>query len=255
MPTLEAATRAYYESYYERRGGNRNDVRTNRGVLFQTLAQESSVIRAFASLELDPAQSRLLDVGCGDGANLFQLLRMQFEPSKIVGIDLLRDRIQRAAELYPSVQWVHGDASRMDLPSESFDVVFESTMFVTVTDDAVAAAIAQEMQRVCKAGGYIVLVDWWMQRPADDRFRALTTSRLHTLFDLESRLQLIGKYSGALAPPLGRALSRWLPAAYFAVSSLLPFAVAQGAYVLRKRAVLGTRRQFAALSRSPAGHA
>lgn len=231
----ENQTSAYYEAYYRRRGLDRNDLRSNRGVLFQTLAQEASVVRALATLQLDPSQAKLLDVGCGEGANLFQLLRMQFEPQNIVGVDLQAERIQRAAKVYPNIHWIHGDATCLAFEDGAFDVVYESTMFATITDDRLAQSIAAEMQRVCRVGGYILLVDWWMPKFGDRNHRPLTKKRLRTLFDLTRVMRLEGIHSGALAPPIGRVLSRWFPAAYFAVSTFLPFTVAQGVYVLSKR--------------------
>jgi SAM-dependent methyltransferase len=228
-----AATSAYYEAYYRRRGADRNHL-ANPEVLFQTLALEASVIRALGSLPIDPTTSRVLDVGCGDGANLFPLLRMQFPPEKIVGVDLIPERIARARRLHPGIDWRQADARQLPFANASFDVVFESTMFTTIVDDSTARAIAEEMQRACRSGGWIVLVDWWMPKPGDTTVKALTYQRLNRLFDLRSTLKLQKRFAGALAPPLGRFLSRWCPAAYFAVASVFPFTIAQGVYLLQK---------------------
>ncbi len=235
MSILESQAASYYQTYYGRAGSDRNNLRTNSGVLFQTLAQEAAIVRAIGSLELEPRDAQLLDVGCGDGANLFQLLRLNFHPLNIVGIDLQKERLRRARDLYPQVRWIHGDATQMELGSGTFDVVFESTMFATLTDDSQSGRIAQEMQRVCKVGGYLVLVDWWTPKPGDSNFKALTKRRLRQLFPRKA-FALERTFRGALVPPVGRWFSRYLPAFYFAVAACLPWTVGQGVYVLRKLA-------------------
>jgi SAM-dependent methyltransferase len=128
----------------------------------------------------------------------------------------------------------------MDIPESSFDLVFESTMFATLADDDLSARIAREMVRVCRPGGYLLLVDWRTPRPKGPDYNALTKRRLVKLFSVGSSTQSLGTYRGALVPPLGRFLSRWLPSTYFAVSAVFPFLCGQVAYLLRKNEVIAT---------------
>ncbi len=230
----EGSTREWYRTYYGKRCANRNDLRTNRGVLFQALAMEGSVVQACYAIQHDPAQAKLLDVGCGSGADLFQLLRLGYAPENVVGIDILAERIAAARRLYPQIRFVQGDASCMDFPDGTFDLVFESTMFATLPDDALCAGIAREMIRVCRPGGYLLLVDWWMPRPGDPAYKALTRDRLRRLFFSGSDVELLKTQRGALVPPVGRFLSRFAPSMYFLVRRVCPFLVGQVAYLLRK---------------------
>src|SRR3954471_18786171 len=48
--------------------------------------------------------SRVLDVGCGDGAVLREMLRYGASVEDLSGIDLLPERIERARELTPGVR-------------------------------------------------------------------------------------------------------------------------------------------------------
>jgi ubiquinone/menaquinone biosynthesis C-methylase UbiE len=230
----EQATRQWYQDYHGRRGADRNDLRTNRGVLFQTLALEASVVVAAYAIEHDPQTAAVLDVGCGGGGDLYQLVRLKYDPVQITGIDILPDRLAHARRLYPQARFILGDASHMEFASASFDLVFESTMFATLTDELLSAAIAREMLRVCKPGGYLMLVDWWTPKPRDPNYRALTRRRLHDLFQVGSAARLVGEYRGALVPPVGRFLSKYLPGGYFPVTRLLPFLVGQVAYLLQR---------------------
>jgi len=232
----ELETQDWYGCYYSRVGRNRNDLRTNRGVLFQTLAVEASVVRALAGLPLSPGDAKVLDVGCGAGGDLYQLLRVGYRPENITGIDILPERIEGARRLYPQIAFTRADASAMDFPAGTFDLLFESTMFATLADDRLSAGIAREMVRVCRPGGFILLVDWRTPKPGASDYRALTRRRLRGLFGVGQDTQLRGVYRGALVPPLGRFLSARLPSVYFMVSAACPFLVGQVTYVLQKSA-------------------
>ena len=232
----ETEARQYYHEYYGRKGSDRNDLSTNRGVLFQTLAQEASVVDAVRRISHNPRTATVLDVGCGGGNNLFQLLRLKYQTENISGIDLQSERINEARRMYPSSHFVQGDASRMEFGDASFDLVYESTMFATLTDDKLCAGIAREMLRVCRPGGYLLLVDWSFPHPRSTTYKALSRQRLTNLFGLGTTTQLVSVSSGALVPPIGRFLSRYAQFAYFGVSTFLPFLVGQVAYLLQRTA-------------------
>lgn len=226
----------WYKDYYARLGSARNDLRLNPGVLFQTLGIERSFVAAIRNVRHDPKLAKVLDVGCGGGGDIFQLLRVGYLPENITGIEVQHDRLVDAANTYRSVGFVNGDASGMSFADASFDLVYESTMFATLPDQKVSAAIASEMVRVCRPGGYLLLLDWRTPKPGDSNYLALTRQRLGKLFHLGERTELVGIYAGALVPPVGRFLSAYLPSVYFLVAALFPFLVGQVAYLLRKRA-------------------
>ena len=169
------------------------------------------------------------------GGDIHHLLRLGYEPGKIVGVEIQAERLNQAKKLYPQMQWVHGDAAQMTFEKDSFDLVFESTMFATLPDDVVRSAIASEMVRVCRPGGFLVLVDWRTPKFWDSNYKALTRKELRVLFDAGGETFLVKVFRGALIPPIGRFLSKHLPAIYFLFGSLFPFLVGQVVYVLRKR--------------------
>jgi ubiquinone/menaquinone biosynthesis C-methylase UbiE len=215
----ESATRQWYRDYYRRKGADRNDLRRNRGVLFQTLALDTSVVRAAYRIDHAPETASVLDVGCGNGGDADILLRLGYATANLTRIDIRADRIAEGRERYPRMTFVHGDASDMDLADGAVDLVYESTMFATLPDDAIAAAIAGEMLRVCKPGGCLLLVDWRTPRPGNPRYRALTRKRLSKLFHVGEKAALAATARGALVPPLGRFLSGHLPCLYFLTSA------------------------------------
>ena len=232
--TQTRAQSEWYAIYYAKTGADRNDLRRNTGVLFQTLATERSLVRAFYNLPLEMTPGRVLDVGCGSGGSWYQLFRLGVDPEKTVGIDIQFQRVARVPWLYPQCAALTADAASMPFVNGAFDLVFESTMFVTLPDERMRVGIAAEMVRVCKPGGYLLLIDWRTHKFWDATYKALTRSELRRLFALDNRTSLVGIYHGALIPPLGRFLSSHAGSLYFLVAGLCPALVGQVAYLLRK---------------------
>ncbi len=231
-PSFEDDTRKYYQQYYTQTAMDRNDLRRPE-VLFQTLACDASVISAVRTLPFSPEEARVLDVGCGSGASLFNLIRLGFDPAKMSGLDILEERIAEGRHRFPNMDLSQGDAREMKFASESFDLVYESTMFVTLNDE-IATGIAAEMLRVTKPGGYILLIDWRYSRPGNTHYVGLSRKRMSSLFQCGTQTHIRSVHNGALAPPLGRMVSKYLPTLYFPIAHLCPPLVAQVTFVLQK---------------------
>jgi ubiquinone/menaquinone biosynthesis C-methylase UbiE len=101
---------------------------------------------------------RWLDLACGTGA---MAERAAAAGAKVVGVDLAPALIetakQRAGELGLDIDYVVGDAERLDLSDASFDKV-SSTCGIMFTPDHQAAA--NELARVTAPGGRIALANW-----------------------------------------------------------------------------------------------
>jgi ubiquinone/menaquinone biosynthesis C-methylase UbiE len=161
-------------------------------------------------------------------------LRLGYSPENLTGIEIQSERLAGATKLFPQINWVHGDATQMKFETNAFDLVFESTMFATLPDDTVRAAIAMEMVRVCKPNGYILLVDWRTPKPGDPNYKALTRGELQRLFGIGRDTEWVGTFRGALVPPVGRFLSKHASWLYFPLAFFFPFLVGQVVYVIRK---------------------
>src|SRR3989449_11755009 len=138
--------REFYSQYYAEKGTDRNDLLQNPGVLFQVFAQDAAMIRALRSTGISPPSARVLDVGCGDGASLWLLLRLGFEPSNLVGVDLQEERILDARTRNPLLTFHCADATSLPFGDDSFDLTMESAMFIHATEDSLATKIATEMR-------------------------------------------------------------------------------------------------------------
>ena len=236
MESIEKETQDLYKEYYLKKGKDRNDLLTNPEVLFQHLAFEYSVITALRSAtNLSRETSRILDVGCGGGGSLTRLLQLGFQPENLYGIDLLQERIDEGGRNYPNLNLTCGDAASMTFESNMFDLVMESTMFVQITDEGLSQKISQEMLRVTKSGGYLMLIDWRYGKPGNMNYLAVSMKRINKMFSVGSLSDVICQTSGALVPPIGRAASKYLPSTYFLLRAMFPFLVGSKTTLLQKR--------------------
>jgi ubiquinone/menaquinone biosynthesis C-methylase UbiE len=224
----------WYKAYYATKGAERNSLLHNPEVLFQSLAQEAALVRSLQRIRPNHEAAQVLDVGCGTGGTLLTFVQLGFAPGSLHGIDFQEERIARAREKCPGIHFEHGDATKLEFASESFDLVHEGTMFIHSVDEGLSRKIAGEMLRVTKASGYILLCDWRYSKPGSAAHRAVTQKRIAELFEVGQKTSRCGVFAGPLLPPIGRFLSRRMPSAYFLVSTLLPFLVGQVTTVLRK---------------------
>ncbi len=162
---------------------------------------------------------RLLEVGCGNGSELAQLIQMGVQPECCTGIELLPDRYENAKRILPPACDIRlGDACETNLESGDFDVVFASTVFTSVLDDDVQAALAKEMWRLVGPGGAVLWYDFVYNNPRNPDVRGVPRSRVLELFP-----QAAAKFRRVtLAPPIGRRLN-WLGPIGYRVFNTIPF--------------------------------
>jgi SAM-dependent methyltransferase len=192
----------------------------NPSVYMSMQERERGLIRWIKAMGLEPlADKRLLEIGCGTGANLLQLIRLGFSPENLVGNELLAERADRARFLLPQATRVlEGDACALELPPASFDVVFQSTVFTSILDDGFQAELAGQMWRLAKPQGGVLWYDFIHDNPRNPDVRGIPVSRIRELFP-HGRLTT---WRVTLAPPLSRLVTRLHPGLYQAFN-MLPF--------------------------------
>ena len=188
--------------------------------LFIYQSRERDLLRLLRTAgRLPLGERRILDVGCGDGRVLSDILRYGALPADVYGIDLLPDRVERARQVLPAAHLEVGDAQSLPFDAAAFDVVLGFTLFSSVIDTAARRRVASEMARVTKPGGLIVLYDFWTN-PLNRHVRPMRRREVSSLFP-EKRIAYQGT---TLAPPLARLLIK-APGGWLACSVLemLPF--------------------------------
>ncbi|HEV7218381.1 MAG TPA: class I SAM-dependent methyltransferase [Terriglobales bacterium] len=155
----------------------------------------------YGSLE----ERRILEVGCGTGSWLRELVRWGALPENIVGIDLLPDRIAEAKLLCPSgIRLICGNAEKLQFSDGAFDVVLQSTVFTSILNDGMKIQIAREMLRVLRPGGMIMWYDFTVDNPWNPDVRGIPRREIKQLFPA-CRFEFERL---TLAPPLGRRIAR-----------------------------------------------
>ena len=230
--STQNTTQEWYQEYFAKKGTDRNDP-FNPGVLFQIFAVQKSVVEALRLLPVQRDKWKVLDVGCGSGTSLSHLVSLGFVPASLHGVDIQEERIVAAKNRFPGISFKLGDASRMDYASDSFDLVMETTMFIQLTDESLSQTVANEMLRVLKPAGYVMLIDWRYSYGRSE-YKALSTHRIAKLFGVGSRTRTVCGTRGALVPPISRPVSSRVSSLYFAIARTLPFLVGQVTTVLQR---------------------
>ena len=151
------------------------------------------------------ADKRLLEVGCGGGANLLELLRLGFAPEHLSGAELLPERHAQARHVLPAAVVLHaGDALQMELAPASQDAVFVSTVFSSLLDESFQQRLADAMWRWVKPGGGVLWYDFTLNNPRNPDVRGVPARRIRALFP-QGRMQF---RRVTLAPPIARAVTR-----------------------------------------------
>ncbi len=161
---------------------------------------------------------RLVEVGCGAGGNLLELLHLGFAPGHLQGIELLPERWEQARARLPVTLRVHqGDAVAAPIGPHSQDLVLQSTVFSSLLDDAFQQQLADAMWHWLRPGGAVVWYDFTVDNPRNPDVRGVPLARIRQLFP-QGR---VTARRVTLAPPLARAACRVHPWLHDALN-LLP---------------------------------
>jgi len=127
----------------------------NPSVYMAKQERERALIRLITEAGLTPVNNkRVLEVGCGSGSNILQLIELGFNPELIVANELLEERVQIARKrLPPDVQIIQGDASELKLAPNFFDIVLQSTVFTSLLDVSFQQKLANKIWELTKPGG------------------------------------------------------------------------------------------------------
>lgn len=149
----------------------------------------------------DPG-SVILDVGCGSGGSMADWVGMGADVDKVIGVDLLLDRLAGAMpELRTNI--VCGGAHRLPFRDGAFDFVSLFTVLSSIISEEMRMMVAAEARRVLRPGGRIVCYDMRLPNPLNRDLRALTLRRLGHLFPGASGIE---SAELTLLPPLARKL-------------------------------------------------
>lgn len=202
---------AVIERYARRREGDRYSLR-RPGVIQMLEERRRAMVRLFADLEWNElAMRHALEVGCGSGGILLELIGMGFAPENLIGLELRPETLAHACRRLPArVQLMAGDASEANIEPLSQDVVLQFTVFSSLLDDCFQHRLAETMWGWVRLGGGVLWYDFTVNNPFNADVRGVPVGRIRSLFPTAR----ITVRRITLAPPLARAVCRAHPMLY-----------------------------------------
>lgn len=166
---------------------------------------ERGLLRALARAGMASlGEARVLEVGCGTGQWLRAFVQWGACPARVTGIDLQAGRLREArARCAGEVGLAAASGTSLPFGDATFDVLLQSTVFTSILDPAVRAAVAGEMLRVLRPRGVVLWYDFRIGNPRNPDVRGVTRREIRRLFP-GCRVDL---RRVTLAPPLARALA------------------------------------------------
>ncbi len=171
---------------YERRKGQPSGryIRFNRDVLASSQERQRSLVSLLTARGIhDLAGLDIIEVGCGTGANLVELMFLGAQPERLAGNELLPDRLAMARRRLPeAVRLFPGNAAALEIEPGSFDIVYQSVVFSSVLDDGLQRTLADAMWRWVRPGGGRALVRLHLRQSIQSRRPRCPAARVRQLF-------------------------------------------------------------------------
>jgi SAM-dependent methyltransferase len=203
----------------------------HRPEVLQQIAARSRTLAPLLATALgaDLSSARILDVGCGTGAFLRQLISWGADPAKLTGTEFQQDRLDQARRhTAAGVQWHLGG---LDCAATgSIDLASAETVFSSILDPALRRSLAGEMWRTVKPGGWCMVFDFRYDNPRNRQVRKVTQAELRQYWPANQyhyRTLL-------LAPPIARRLARAPCLATELLTAVLPMLRSHFIFMARK---------------------
>ena len=179
------------------------------------------------SFDKNISNIKVLDVGCGTGSFLRQLIEWGVSPVHLTGVDFIDSRLVMAEKMSPSsIDWHLRELNS----KKEFNLVSAHTVFSSILDDPERQLLADQMwKQVCK-GGWIMIFDFRYNNPSNPDVRRVTRKELDGRWPGSEKIYL----TDMLAPPLARKL---IGKSYLAAEILtlfFPFLRSHFVYMVKK---------------------
>lgn len=124
---------------------------------------------------------RMLDVGCGGGYDLRRWLEAGWPPDCLAGTDIVPGRLEIARDSCPGVDLRLSDGVAIPFDDATWDVVTATTVFSSIIDPTLRRRLFDEMRRVARAGGLVVVYDFVVRNPWNPDVVPMSMRRIREL--------------------------------------------------------------------------
>ena len=160
----------------------------------------------------------LVDVGCGGGLDIEWWRGEGWPTDRLAGIDLSEERVAAARARNPGVDLRLGTGPILPFRDGAFDVATASTVFSSIPSVDSRRSLFDEMSRIIRPGGLMIVYDFVVRNPRNTDVVAMTRARLTELagrppdasVPVSPFLHAVGP-AAILHPALGRAVARIAP--------------------------------------------
>lgn len=176
---------------------------SNPGASFLYVQRKRHVLATLRRHGIHSLRDRaILEVGCGKGNVLRELMALEADVSRLHGIDLLEWRLHEALSDASDLPLVCADSQALPYPNGAFDLVLQFTVFTSILNFEMKRVMAREMMRVLKPDGLILWYDFWIN-PMNACTKGIRPPEIRMLFS-NCRFEF---NRVTLAPPVARRLA------------------------------------------------
>ena len=199
------------ERYERRKTTEKKDLYSdfNPAALFVFQERQRKVLALLKRYGCEELKSkRILEIGCGEGRWLRDLIQWGATPDQLYGIDLLDYRITVAQDLNPNIHYATANAEQLDFPDKHFDIVLLATCLTSILDLEMRRRVTAEALRVLRDKGMVLWYDFRYDNPRNPDVKGINKREIIELF----RSCTCHFTSVTLAPPIARLLApiSWL---------------------------------------------
>ncbi len=151
----------------------------------------------------------MLDVGCGNGLFINEMIGMGIDPGRVCGLDLFQDRIDSARSHVPASVTLQRADFLTIRPEAKYNLICLCTTLSSIPEDGARVKFLKHTRQHLKAGGFLLIYDFDRSRSWSKSVfvKPITTDVIAT----ESATRLLWRARVTPSFFLGHRLTRRLP--------------------------------------------
>ncbi len=208
-----------YENYSKNRSFTKKWSPNNIGNKLINIELKENIIEILKENKILIKNKNILDIGCASGNKIKLLSEIGFNKSKIFGVDLRNNSIDKAKKKSPTSHFFVMDARELLFEDNKFDFINIFTLFSSIQGKNNRREVCHEISRVLKPDGIILYYDLRYGNPFNPNIFPINKKEINKLF---SGFKIIMKEI-TLLPPFARILGRFTSFLYPLFSKIAVF--------------------------------